>query len=129
MNFSYWIIIKISTVIDNAPVHKLLLPDDKKPTNINIIFLRPNSTGLIQPADLRYNGNFQTFFPESLIFSNFEKLLWSCDLAVVKQKYRCYYRKRVLEQLWSESDKLGYSLKECIALASSIMQNEIRIVQ
>ena len=110
-------------------MHKLLLSDDRKPTNINIIYLRPGTTGVIQPADLRYNGKFQINFRKNFKFSNFEKILWSCDSAVVKQKYRCYYRKRVLEQLWEKSDKLGFNLKECIQLTASIIQNEIRNVR
>ena len=78
--YNHWIsptlvivsLFKFITVVDNAPVHKLLLSDDQKPTNINIIFLRPNCTGFIQPADLRYNGKFQTLYPEIFKISNLE---------------------------------------------------------
>ena len=43
-------------VIDNAPVHKLLIDDENKPKNLRIIFLRPNCTGHIQ-VKLNFNLN------------------------------------------------------------------------
>ena len=56
----------------------------------------------LKPADLRYN-------------------------AVVKQKYRKYYNRAVLNQLWND-EKLGFSIKQCIELGARIIQNEIRNV-
>ena len=47
--------------------------------------------------------------------------------AVVKQKYRKYYNRAVLNQLWND-EKLGFSIKQCIELGARIIQNEIRNV-
>ena len=47
--------------------------------------------------------------------------------AVVKQKYRKYYNRAVLNQLWN-GERLGFSIKQCIELGARIIQNEIRNV-
>ena len=48
--------------------------------------------------------------------------------AVVKMIYRKHYKKRLLSQLWDNSERLGFSIKECIELSARIIQHEIRNV-
>ena len=72
----------------------------EKPKNLRIIFLRPNTTGVIQPADLRLN-------------------------AVIKQIYRKFYSRKLLSQLWDNSSRTGVSIKECVQKVARIIQHEI----
>ena len=62
-----------------------------------------SSRSIIQPSDLRFN-------------------------AVLKMIYRKYYSDTVLNQLWNESKRLGYSIKGSIELTARILANDIRKV-